>query len=107
MRGLPSDPDDLAISTAVLGMAQTLKLKVMAEGVETKEQLDFLRLRGCDKAQGIYFSEPLSAEEFARFITQSEAVLPNAGCSRYGEVSGKISLNLRLSRYCARLPLSG
>ncbi|MFL6650437.1 MAG: putative bifunctional diguanylate cyclase/phosphodiesterase, partial [Sulfurifustaceae bacterium] len=63
VRGLPSDPDDLAISVAVLDMAKTLKLKVMAEGVETREQLNFLRQHGCDEAQGHYFSTPLSAED--------------------------------------------
>lgn len=70
VRGLPSDADDLAISTAVIGMAQTLKLKVMAEGVETREQLDFLRRRGCGEAQGYYFSHPLPAEVLAQFIAR-------------------------------------
>lgn len=72
IRGLPSDPDDLAISVAVLDMAKTLKLKVMAEGVETKEQLHFLREHGCDEAQGHYFSRPVSAEDFAQLIAQPE-----------------------------------
>ena len=45
-------------------MAHNLKLDVIAEGVETYEQLAFLRARGCEAAQGFYFSEPLSSEAF-------------------------------------------
>lgn len=74
VRGLPADADDIAISTAVLGMAKTLKLKVMAEGVETREQLQFLRAHGCDEAQGYYFSEPVPAEDFERFVIRPESL---------------------------------
>lgn len=74
VRGLPADVDDVAISTAVLGMAKTLKLKVMAEGVETREQLQFLRAHGCDEAQGFYFSQPVAAEEFERIVTRPEGL---------------------------------
>jgi diguanylate cyclase (GGDEF)-like protein len=74
VRGLPSDVDDVAIATAVLGMAHALRLKVIAEGVETEAQVNFLRARECDQAQGYYFSQPLPAEEFAALV----AALPGA-----------------------------
>lgn len=70
VRGLPSDMDDAAITTAVLGMAKALKLKVIAEGVETREQLEFLRLWECDEAQGYGFSKPLPTEDLDRFVRQ-------------------------------------
>jgi diguanylate cyclase (GGDEF)-like protein len=73
VRGLPSEPEDLAISTAVLRMAKTLGLKVMAEGVETEEQLRFLRRNECNEAQGRFFSGPLPADELARFAARSDA----------------------------------
>jgi EAL domain-containing protein (putative c-di-GMP-specific phosphodiesterase class I) len=57
-----------SIVTAVIGMAQSLKLWVTAEGVETLEQLEFLRARRCDDAQGYYFSRPVPAEEFEKLL---------------------------------------
>src|SRR5207247_407899 len=73
VRGLPSDADDIAIASAVLAMAKALKLKVIAEGVETREQLEFLRSRECDEAQGYLFSKPVPAEDFARLLMQQPA----------------------------------
>ena len=67
VRGLPDDPDDLAISIAIIGMGKALKLKVVAEGVETEAQLEVLRSVGCDEIQGYFVAEPLLASEFSRF----------------------------------------
>ena len=61
---LPSDNDDQQITAAIIAMAHTLKLKVVAEGVETVEQMTFLQDLGCEIGQGYLFDKPLSADEF-------------------------------------------
>ncbi|MGD7045004.1 EAL domain-containing protein [Jeotgalibacillus proteolyticus] len=63
-----------AIISAVLSMAKSLDLKVIAEGVETKEQLDLLKLLGCEEAQGFYFCRPVPTDEFERLIQPGRAV---------------------------------
>jgi diguanylate cyclase (GGDEF)-like protein/PAS domain S-box-containing protein len=62
------DTDDAAIVTAVISMAQSLRLKVVAEGVETMEQVTFLRDRGCREMQGYFFSAPLDAQGFEGLV---------------------------------------
>jgi EAL domain-containing protein (putative c-di-GMP-specific phosphodiesterase class I) len=52
----------------VIGMAQSLRLRVIAEGVETLEELEFLKAHHCDEAQGYYFSRPVPAEQFAKLL---------------------------------------
>ena len=66
--GLPTDEDDIAISQAVIALAHSLKLTVIAEGVEREEQLEFLRLNGCDIIQGYIVSPPLPANAFAQRV---------------------------------------
>jgi len=68
VRDIISDPDDAAIISAILAMAHTLGLEVIAEGVETEAQRDFLRQHDCDLIQGYLISRPLPADEFAAFI---------------------------------------
>jgi len=65
IRDVATDPDDAAITSAVISMAKSLNLKVIAEGVENEAQMSFLRAHQCDEIQGYYFSQPLSAEEAA------------------------------------------
>lgn len=64
-----TDPDNATISSAVIAMAHSLKLKVIAEGVETLEQLEHLRALGCDEVQGYFVSPPVSAEELGPLLT--------------------------------------
>ena len=68
-----TDPDDAAITEAIIAMGHSLKLKVIAEGVETREQLLFLEDRGCDEMQGYYLSKPLSEHDLKVFITARAA----------------------------------
>lgn len=71
--GLTIDPADAALTEAIILTAHSLGLKVIAEGVETKEQLEFLRSHECDWAQGYYFSKPLSPEEFQKFLHHGQS----------------------------------
>lgn len=65
---ITSNPDDAAIVRAIITMAHSLNMKTVAEGVETREQLEFLRTQGCDYAQGYYFSPPLSGPEIEHLM---------------------------------------
>jgi EAL domain-containing protein (putative c-di-GMP-specific phosphodiesterase class I) len=65
---IPSSNEDSAIVKAIIKMAHTLGKKVVAEGVETKEQFQFLQRNNCDYIQGYYFSKPLKEEEYIEFI---------------------------------------
>ncbi len=71
IRDIPQSGDDMAISAAVIAMGHSMGLKVLAEGVETAEQLDFLRERGCDQFQGYLCSRPLPADAFEALLRQS------------------------------------
>ena len=66
---IAQNKDDAAISNAIISMAHSLGLKVVAEGVETKEQLAVLKRQGCDEVQGYLFSRPVNADECMRFFT--------------------------------------
>ncbi|MHB8121632.1 MAG: EAL domain-containing protein [Desulfuromonadaceae bacterium] len=73
VRDIVNDPDDAAIVEAIVAMAHSLKLNVIAEGVETVEQLEFLRQRQCQQAQGYYFARPLDPLQFEAFVVQGMA----------------------------------
>jgi EAL domain-containing protein (putative c-di-GMP-specific phosphodiesterase class I) len=65
IRDVAVNPDDAAITAAITGMAKSLSLKVIAEGVENEAQMSFLRAHQCDEIQGYYFSKPLTVDKVA------------------------------------------
>ena len=71
VRDITTDPDDKAIASAIIGLASSLGLRTIAEGVESPGQLAWLRLQGCDEAQGYFFSQPLSAPDFVKWVHDS------------------------------------
>jgi diguanylate cyclase (GGDEF)-like protein/PAS domain S-box-containing protein len=68
VRDLSSDTNDAAITSTIIAIARQLNLTVIAEGVETVDQLRFLHANDCDQIQGFYFSKPLSADDFAEHL---------------------------------------
>jgi EAL domain-containing protein (putative c-di-GMP-specific phosphodiesterase class I) len=70
---IPTNGEDSAIVKAVVAMSHSLDLKVVAEGVETEHQLNYLRNLDCDVIQGHFFCPPLSGNEFAEFVKQNRA----------------------------------
>jgi EAL domain-containing protein (putative c-di-GMP-specific phosphodiesterase class I) len=73
---ITADASDAAIVASIIALAHNLKLDVIAEGVETAEQLDYLRRHRCDEIQGFYFSEPLPAAEFENMLRQQRCLAP-------------------------------
>jgi len=71
---ITTDSDNAAIVRAIITLAGAMQLNVIAEGVETLEQLEFLRLLKCDEVQGFLFSEPLSVEEFTQLLVERRRV---------------------------------
>jgi len=68
IKDLMAHREDAAITEAIIAMGKSLKLKVVAEGVETKDQLSFLRKHDCDEMQGYYFSKPVTQNEFTQIL---------------------------------------
>ena len=75
VRGITLNQGDPAIVRAVLGLARNLNLKVLAEGIENVEQLEFLRTEGCDEIQGYLIGKPMPAEEFAKVLASTAPLL--------------------------------
>ncbi|MDP1784230.1 MAG: EAL domain-containing protein, partial [Sulfuricurvum sp.] len=76
IRNIADDPEDQAIVRAIIDMAKSLGLQTIAEGVETAQQLAFLRHYKCNEIQGYYYSKPLSVVEFENFFKSSVSVTP-------------------------------
>ena len=72
---LPDDEEDVAIAQAVIALSKSLKLLVIAEGVETKEQKDFLVKNGCSNIQGYFYSRPVDAKEFEEKILKNKKLM--------------------------------
>ena len=76
VQDLATDADDATIVSAVITMAKSLKRRVVAEGVETDEQVQFLQVHACDEAQGYYFSKPVAAHQIATLLRTGIMPLP-------------------------------
>ncbi len=83
VRDIATDADAATIVSAVIGMGRNLKQRVIAEGVETPEQLAFLQTQQCDEGQGFQFSQPLSAEDLALLLVSENDELPAKQRGRY------------------------
>jgi EAL domain-containing protein (putative c-di-GMP-specific phosphodiesterase class I) len=81
IRDLATQDDDSQLTKAIIAMGKSLSLTVVAQGVETKEQADFLRAHACDEIQGFYFSKPMSAPQFTALL-QAQKPDPTLSGSR-------------------------
>jgi diguanylate cyclase (GGDEF)-like protein len=82
IKGLPADKDDKAVARAVISLGRNLDLKVIAEGVETAEQAEFLRQNNCEEVQGYHLSKPMPPDEFEAFIRDCNSQAPPSLRSR-------------------------
>ncbi|HEX3121724.1 MAG TPA: EAL domain-containing protein, partial [Rhodanobacteraceae bacterium] len=69
---ITTNPDDEAITSTIIAMAHSLGLNVVAEGVETAQQFEYLHMRGCDEIQGFWFSAPLEPEACLAFLARHQ-----------------------------------
>jgi diguanylate cyclase (GGDEF)-like protein len=88
---LTTRADDASIVQAIVSLAHGLRLKVVAEGVETLEQLKFLQSVGCDQYQGYHFSEPLPAAEFAELVTRWQKAEDRSSLDDFSRTHSKLS----------------
>jgi diguanylate cyclase (GGDEF)-like protein/PAS domain S-box-containing protein len=91
VRNLTTDAADAGIVSAVIGMGKDLHMRIVAEGVETREQLAFLQKHGCPEGQGYFFGQPVGAEEFAQLLRR-DAMEP---CAAQGRATRKSPENPR------------
>jgi diguanylate cyclase len=80
VRNIATDADDASIVSAVISMGKSLQMRVVAEGVETPQQLAFLQEHSCPEGQGYYFSRPLIAREFTEFLGRCVAEPTSEPC---------------------------
>ena len=73
--GIPEDMNDCAIAQAIVTMGKQLRQEIVAEGVETVEQMEFLRDLGCDQLQGYLFSPPVSADDFEQMVREDRRLV--------------------------------
>jgi EAL domain-containing protein (putative c-di-GMP-specific phosphodiesterase class I) len=90
VRDLSTDADDATLTRAIINLAQNLRLKVVAEGVETEAQLSFLCSNGCDEMQGYLFAKPTHAEECERMLREGRKLaIPRVGPREIGGAQPK------------------
>ena len=73
VKEIPAQRDDVALTEAIISLAHSLHMKVVAEGVETEDQADLLRAQQCDEFQGYLFGRPVQPDEFTRFLTKEKS----------------------------------
>ena len=88
IRDVTTDPDDATIARAIISLAHSLKLKVVAEGVETRAQLDFLRRHGCDEMQGYYFARPLRVDALTAALRERHRLVLGPLAPEEGQLEG-------------------
>jgi EAL domain-containing protein (putative c-di-GMP-specific phosphodiesterase class I) len=76
VQDMNTNPEDAAIVHAIIQMARALNLRTIAEGIETQDTVEHLRLHHCDEVQGNYFSRPLLAEEFQQYMLAATRASP-------------------------------
>ena len=105
IRDLPGDAEDKGITQAIIAMGRTLNLTVIAEGVETSAQADFLREHACDQFQGNYFSKPLPPADLARLLrtqrSQARRARRCAAARRLGRLSSHVTGMCAIKRWPA------
>ncbi|BAT52343.1 hypothetical protein NOS3756_12780 [Nostoc sp. NIES-3756] len=74
VQDVASNPDSAAVTDAIIALANSLQLKITAEGIETQEQLNYLQKRGCQEGQGYYFGVPVPAEKITEALQRREAI---------------------------------
>ena len=82
VKGIPNDRDDAAIISAIVALAHNLELMVIAEGVETEDQLMFLRSLKCDEMQGFYLGRPVPEKEVIKFLEKRKGIVDYLGLSK-------------------------
>jgi len=87
MHGLGQDPQNTAIVGGVIALASNLGLSVVAEGIETAEQLDYLQMLGCDRGQGYYLARPLTADALRKLLVEGAQLVPPRPGSRVEAVA--------------------
>lgn len=75
IHGLPEDEKDAALTKSIIALAHNLNLSVIAEGVETKEQKEFIVQNGCTSIQGYFYSRPIPTEQMQKFLLQAKTLL--------------------------------
>jgi diguanylate cyclase (GGDEF)-like protein len=81
VRDLPHNAEDAAITKAIIAMAKSLKMEVVAEGIENGEQGEFLRTLGCDKSQGYFYGRPMAAAQIVQLLGQQQRGATEQACS--------------------------
>ena len=100
IRDVAVNPDDAAITTAIISMAKSLNLKVIAEGVEDEAQMSFLRAHQCDEIQGYYFSKPLAVDKVADKLRGDRSRSARPSTSKRGTI---VTEDVRRSKECISL----